>query len=63
MDNNTYEIYQLKRTEKTDELRFERLERLKKIGAKVDKGNYDLVYHAPLDKKDTLDSIYEKSLV
>ena len=60
MDNNTYEIYQLKRTKKTDELRFERLERLKKIGAKVDKGNYDLVYHAPLDKKDTLDSIYEK---
>ncbi len=60
MENNTYEIYQLKRTEKTDNLRFERMERLKKIGEKVDKDNYDLVYNAPLDTKDTLDSIYER---
>lgn len=60
MENNTYDIYQLKRNEKTDNLRFERMERLKKLGEKVDKDNYDLVYHAPLDKKDTLDSIYEK---
>lgn len=60
MENNTYEIYQLKRTEKTDNLRFENLKRLQKIGEKVDKDNYDLVYHAPLDTKDTLESIYER---
>lgn len=60
MENNTYEIYQLKSNQITRDFRFEGTDYLKKHGFKVDKENYDLVYHAPLDKKDTLDSIYEK---
>ena len=59
MANNSFDIYQLKNIETTQEFRFERMEFLKKKGIAVDKENYDLIYHAPLDKKDTLDSIYE----
>ena len=60
MANNSFDIYQLKNNETTRDLRFERMEFLKKKGIAVDKENYDLIYHAPLDKKDTLDSIYER---
>ena len=60
MANNSFDIYQLKNNEKTRDFRFERMEFLKKKGIAVDKENYDLIYHAPLDKKDTLDSIYER---
>mgnify|MGYP002798505617 CR=1 FL=1 len=60
MANNSFDIYQLKNNEITRDLRFERMEYLKKKGITVDKENYDLIYHTPLDKKDTLDSIYER---
>lgn len=60
MTNNSFDIYQLKNNETTRDFRFERMEFLKKKGISVDKENYDLIYHAPLDKKDTLDSIYER---
>ncbi len=60
MANNSFDIYQLKNNETTRDLRFERMEFLKKKGITVDKENYDLIYNAPLDKKDTLDSIYER---
>lgn len=60
MANNSFDIYQLKNNETTRDFRFERMEFLKKKGIAVDKENYDLIYHAPLDKKDTLDSIYER---
>ena len=60
MANNSFDIYQLKNNETTRDFRFERMEFLKKKGISVDKENYDLIYHAPLDKKDTLDSIYER---
>ena len=60
MANNSFDIYQLKNNETTRDFRFERMEFLKKEGIAVDKENYDLIYHAPLDKKDTLDSIYER---
>ena len=60
MANNSFDIYQLKNNETTRDFRFERMEFLKKKGISVDKENYNLIYHAPLDKKDTLDSIYER---
>ncbi|MCD7761766.1 MAG: YodL domain-containing protein [Lachnospiraceae bacterium] len=60
MAENSYEIYQLKNDESTRDFAFEGTEYLKKKGLKVERGNYDLVYHAPLDDKETLDSIYMK---
>lgn len=60
MTNDSYDIYQLKNSDETRNIRFEGLERLKKDGGTVNKDHYDLVYHASLDKKDTLDSIYER---
>ena len=60
MANNSYDIFQLKNDDSTRELRFEGLRRLAKMGAKVQRENYDLIYNAPLGEKDTLDSIYEK---
>ena len=60
MANNSYDIFQLKNDDSTHELRFEGLRRLAKMGAKVQRENYDLIYNAPLGEKDTLDSIYEK---
>lgn len=60
MANNSYDIFQLKHDDSTRELRFEGLRRLAKMDAKVQRENYDLIYHAPLGDKDTLDSICEK---
>ena len=60
MMNDSYDIYQLKNSDETLNIRFEGLERLKKDGGTVNKDHYDLVYHALLDKRDTLDSIYER---
>ena len=60
MANNSYDIFQLKNDDSTRELRFEGLRRLAKMGAKVQRENYDLIYNAPLGDKDTLNSIYEK---
>ena len=60
MAENSYEIFQLKHNEHTRKFSFEATEYLKKIGESVNRENYDMVYHAPLDAKETLDSIYEK---
>jgi len=60
MAENSYEIFQLKHNEHTRKFSFEGTEYLKKIGESVNRENYDMVYHAPLDAKETLDSIYEK---
>ena len=60
MAENSYENYQLKRNEHTRRFSFEGTDYLKKIGEKVNRDHYDMVYHAPLDTKETLDSIYEK---
>lgn len=60
MKKDSYDIFQLKDDDSTRELRFEGLRRLTKRGEQVQRENYNLVYHAPLGDKDTLDSIYEK---
>lgn len=60
MANNSYDIFQLKDDDSTRRLRFENMKRLAKMGESVKQENYDLVYHAELGDKDTLDSIYEK---
>lgn len=44
MANNSYDIFQLKNDDSTRELRFEGLRRLAKMGAKVRRENYDLIY-------------------
>ena len=58
--NNTFSIYQLKGGEETRPYRFEPLDRLEMAGLSVDKGNYDLVYTAPLSDIDTLEDIYRR---
>lgn len=58
--NNTFSIYQLKGGEETRPYRFEPLDRLGMAGLSVNKGNYDLVYTAPLSDIDTLEDIYRR---
>jgi len=41
---DAFAIYQIKRTEETRDLRFERLERLQAVGLTVERDNYDLIY-------------------
>jgi len=60
MKENSYDIYQLKNEEKNRYIQFMGTDYLKKKGIAVQSENYDLVYHAPLGDKETLDSIYEK---
>lgn len=60
MTENSYELYQLKNEDSTRERRFMGMSYLKKIGASVQREQYDLVYHAPMEGMETLDSIYEK---
>ena len=45
---DAFAIYQLKSGDKTRDLRFEPLSRLKKAGITVDHANYELIYTAPL---------------
>ena len=59
-NDGTYEIYQLKRGEKTNELRFESLEYLQEHDLSVDFDNYDKVYDGKMVSGRTLDSIYEE---
>lgn len=58
--NNTYSIYQLIGGAETRSYRFEPLDRLQAAGLAVDRGNYDLVYTAPLSDIDTLEDIYRR---
>lgn len=61
---DAFAIYQLKHDEATRDLRFEPLERVTAVGLTVDRGNYDLVYTAPLtpgqSQEETLDMLYEQ---
>ena len=59
-DKDTYSIYQLKRSEETQDLHFEPYDRLIATGHAVDRANYDLVYSAPLTADMTLNSIWKK---
>ena len=58
--NNTFSIYQVRGGPETRDFRFEPYDRLLATGRTVDPANYDLVYTAPLQDIDTLESIYEK---
>ena len=54
----TYMVYQLKTGDETRDLRFEPLERLTRMGHRVDPANYELVYAAPFTPGETLETIY-----
>jgi antirestriction protein ArdC len=58
--NDTYGIYQLTGGDKTRDFRFEPYDRLQAAGLAVDKGNYQLVYTAPLTPDMNLEGIFEK---
>jgi len=58
--NDTYGIYQIKGGEEMRDYIFEAHSRLQDKGLSVNRGNYELVYTAPLNEGETLDSIYEK---
>ena len=55
---HTVSIYQLQQGPEMRDLRFEPLDRLEAAGHSVDRGNYDLIYSAPLTPGDTLETIY-----
>ena len=52
-------IYQLKEGEELHYHRFVNLDMLEKSGLQVEKGNYELIYTAPLTENLTLDEIFE----
>lgn len=53
-------IYQLKEGEELHYHRFINLDMLEKSGLQVEKGNYELIYTAPLQEGQTLDDIFEQ---
>lgn len=57
---NWFEIYQLKDVEETRDFRFMAMDYLEMKGIAVTKGNYDLVYTAPLETGMNLERIFEK---
>lgn len=59
-ETDQFGIYQLKDGDDLHYHRFERLDNLQKFGLKVEKDNYELVYTAPLQERQTLDDIFEK---
>lgn len=59
-DGDCFAIYQVKDTEGLRDIRFEGLEWLKSIGRTVERGNYDLVYTAPLQKTDSADAALDE---
>ena len=59
-DNDSFGIYQLKDGEELRYHRFASLAQLEKDTLSIERGNYELVYTAPLQNRDTLDDIYEK---
>ncbi len=59
-ETDRFGIYQLKDGDDLHYHRFERLDNLQKIGLKVEKDNYELVYTAPLREGQTLDDIFEE---
>lgn len=57
---NRYGIYQLKDGDALHFHRFTSLAQLEQDGLTVDRGNYELVYTAPLLPEDTLEGLYER---
>ena len=57
-EQDSFSIYQIKSGDEMRDYRFEPYDRLQATGRSVDRGNYDLVYTAPLDGKTTLEDIY-----
>jgi hypothetical protein len=55
-----YAIYQLKSGDDLRDLRFTRLDTLKRLGYRVERKNYDLVYAASMTDDVKLDDIYTK---
>ena len=59
-EKNTFSIYQLKRDDKTVDLRFEPYDRLTAAGHTVDMANYDRIYIADLAPGTSLEDIYTR---
>ena len=59
-ETDRFGIYQLKDGEELHYHRFASLDLLEKSGLQVEKGNYELIYTAPLQKGQTLDDIFEQ---
>ena len=59
-DRDTFSIYQLKRGDETQDLRFEPYDRLTAMGHAVDPANYDLIYSAPLAPGTSLEAIFTR---
>ena len=57
-EQDSFSIYQIKSGDEMRDYRFEPYDRLQATGRSVDRGNYDLVYTAPLDGTTTLEDIY-----
>ena len=57
-ENDTFSIYQLKDGEGTRDFRFEPYDRLQAAGLAVERGNYELIYTAPLAAGTSLDDIF-----
>ena len=59
-EKDTFSIYQLKRDDKTVDLRFEPYDRLTAAGHTVDMANYDRIYIADLAPGTSLEDIYTR---
>ena len=59
-ENDTFSIYQLKDGEGTRDFRFEPYDRLQAAGLAVERGNYELIYTAPLTAGTSLDDIFTR---
>lgn len=59
-EGNCFAIYQVKHTDELRDIRYEGLEWLNSIGQTVQRGNYDLVYTAPLDSPARRDAVVEQ---
>ena len=59
-ENDTFSIYQLKDGEGTRDFRFEPYDRLQAAGLAVERGNYELIYTAPLAAGTSLDDIFTR---
>ena len=57
---NTFTLYQVKGGEDYLFVRFEPLDRLKQFGRKVQKENYQMVYHGHLGDHVTLEDLYQR---
>ena len=59
-NEDTFGIYQLKNGKETRDLRFEPYDRIQAAGNSIDRGNYELIYTAPLTPGMSLEDIYTR---